>query len=173
MFRVFTIAGWLFFSFTLLQSCSGNDPKKKNTDPKKPGSDTADIRIANTGFDAVPRLRETDSIQVLYYDDPDGDSVRYSRFYKYTITTDSLVIQQLLSGFEKSFNESLMTRACRSEGKMYLFADEREVKTIYFSTRCDSCCYLYFIRDGRFLYVDMNDTVRSVISKLKKESRKP
>ncbi len=170
MNRVLLSAGLLLLFFQFLQSCADDTKKKEDTNPQQPA---AEIRIANTGFDAEPRLRDTDSIQVLYYDDPDGDSLRYSRFFRYAVTADTATISQLLSGFEKPFNESLVPRACRSEGKMFLFAKEKELKTVYFSTRCDSCCYLYFIKDGKFLYYDLNESARAAIRELKKQSRKP
>ena len=163
-------AGLLLLNFQFLQSCANDSKKKEDTNTQQPA---AEIRIANTGFDAEPRLRDTDSIQVLYYDDPDGDSLRYSRFFHYAVTGDTATIRQLLSGFEKPFRESLAPRACRSEGKMFLFANEREVKTVYFSTRCDSCCYLYFIKDGKFLYYDLTESARTTIGELKMQSRKP
>jgi hypothetical protein len=170
MYRVLVNAGFLLWSSFMLQSCADDNKKKEDSNPQQPATE---IRIANTGFDAEPHLRDTDSIQVLYYDDPDGDSLRYSRYFRYAVTADTAMISQLLSGFEKPYNESLAPRVCRSEGKMFLFANEKELKTVYFSTRCDSCCYLYFIKDGKFLYYDLNESTRAAIGELQKQSIKP
>lgn len=154
--------------------CSGGGgDRKESTEKDTLNKKEPVIRIANTGWDAEPRLGTTDSIQVLFYDDPDGDSLRYSRYFRYTTTGDSVLIRQLLSGFQNTYSDLAAPRDCRSEGKMYLFAGEQELKTVYFSTRCDTCCYLYFIRDGRFLYFSLEDEARKQLSALKKRSRRP
>ncbi len=102
-----------------------------------------------------------DSLQILYYDDPDGDSLRYSRFYSYVSTADTLVLNTLMSDLHRPFVETGERRQCRSEGKIYLYGDSEPLKTIYFSTRENGCRYLYLIRDGNFLYFDMGpETVR-------------
>ncbi len=159
--------------FVLLQSCEDAGKKKEVQGKEKADGTQTEIRIANRGIDAEPRLLNTDSVQVLYYDDPDGDSLRYSRYFRYAVTADTGTIKQLMSGFQTPFAGQLQPRDCKSEGKMFLFAGEQEIKTVYFSTRCDTCCYLYFIKDGRFLYFPLDDTTRNIILELKKKSRKP
>lgn len=173
MYRICHVAGLLSLLFVLLQSCADGSGKMETQGPENPEVNQTEVRIANRGIDAEPRLTGTDSIQVLYYDDPDGDSLRYSRFFRYAVTADTGTIQQLISGLYSTYTDQLQPRACRSEGKMFLFAGEQEVKTVYFSTRCDSCCYLYFIKDGRFLYFPLDDTTRTLIRELKAKSLKP
>jgi hypothetical protein len=173
MYRLRNVTGILSLLFVLLQSCGDAGKKKETKERENANGNSTEIRIANRGIDAEPRLLITDSVQVLYYDDPDGDSLRYSRYFRYAVTADTGTIKQLMSGFQKPFADQLQPRDCRSEGKMFLFAGEQEVKTVYFSTRCDTCCYLYFIKDGKFLYFHLDDTTRNIIRELKKESRKP
>ncbi len=173
MYSIRNIAGLLLFTCIFLTGCSDAGKKKTTKGQENAEGNRAEIPIANRGIDIEPRLLQTDSMQVLYYDEPDGDSLRYSRYFRYAVTADTGTIVQLLSGFQKPFADQLQPRDCRSEGKMFLFAGEQEVKTVYFSTRCDTCCYLYFIKDGRFLYFPMNDTTRTLIGVLKTKSLKP
>lgn len=173
MCRLGHITGLLSLLFVILQSCADTGKKNEATKQEISNGNNSEIRIANRGIDAEPRLLQTDSVQVLYYDEPDGDSLRYSRFYRYTITADSGTVKRLTAVFQESFADQLQPRACRSEGKMFLFAGEQEVKTVYFSTRCDTCCYFYFIKDGRFLYFSLDDSTRSLLRELKKKSIKP
>ena len=126
-----------------------------------------------TGLEAEPLISKTDSLQIIYYDDPDGDSLRYTRFYSYLSSTDSGFIQQVVQQLNQPFQQLNENKPCRSEGKIYLYQKAESAKTIYFSTRCDSCCYLYFIKDGAFLYFPMAPEVGEIIKKKKSEAQKP
>ena len=109
------------------------------------------------GIDLQINMRETDSVQAIFYDDPDGDPERYTRFFKYIATTDTGFIRPLLRSIAQPFRESQTVGDCRSEGKAYLFkkGNDNPLQTLYFSTRCDSCCYVYFIKNGKFYYMNM------------------
>ncbi|MCX8020582.1 MAG: hypothetical protein N2747_08840 [Chitinophagaceae bacterium] len=131
------------------------------------------IRLLNRAIDVEPSLEEADSIQVLFYTNPDGDPKRYSRFFTYTTVTDSETVEKFKYNLRTVYSEYDNPMNCRSEGKAYLFGRKDVIKTIYFSTRCDSCCYIYFIKDGRFFYVKISEELKSVLRKLKKSSREP
>lgn len=110
----------------------------------------------SSGLAVAPDLENVDSLQILYYDDPDGDSLRYARYYKHTVTSDSSLINALLRNLGTPFDKRNDIRDCRSEGKIFLFRNGDPLKTVYFSTRCNTCCYLYFIQDGEFLYFEIS-----------------
>lgn len=137
---------------SLLYGCSNpaNDTGKKKS---------ASSNIIISGLHAEPRLLNTDSIQVLFYNDPFGDSLRYTRFYKYVATADTSLIKNVLSNLDQVYVAVARIKECRSEGKMHCYAKGEVVKTIYFATRCDSCCYLYYIKNGEFLYFNLNGTL--------------
>jgi hypothetical protein len=62
---------------------------------------------------------------------------------------------------------------CRSEGKAYLLNKGEVLKTVFYSSRCDSCCYLYFIKNGKFLYMPLPASLKLKLNEIKKVSRKP
>ncbi len=126
-----------------------------------------------TGLQHQPRMQKADSAEVIFYDDPDGDPKRYTRFYKSFPTEDSSVIQALKASVDKHFVRIEYPRECRSEGKFYLFADGNPMQTVYFSNRGDSCSHLYFIADGWFFYMDMDSTTVNLINRLKQMATKP
>jgi hypothetical protein len=125
-----------------------------------------------TGIDVEPVIARTDSLQILYYDNPDGDSLKYTRFYTHTNNRDSGTINLLLAELNNPFELRNELKKCRSEGKLYLYGEKESLKTIYFSTRCDSCCYLYFIKDGAFLYFPLSKNFNNIINKNKVEAKK-
>jgi hypothetical protein len=120
-----------------------------------------------------PDLWKADSIQIIYYDDPDGDSLRYSRFFSYNAINDTGKINIILKEFDQSFAKQDHKRDCRSEGKLFLLNGEDVLKTVYFSTRSDSCSYLYFIKDGSFIYLPLSIQVKNFLNNNKKLAKKP
>ena len=119
----------------------------------------------------VPReesqLRSVDSLELLYYKDPDGDSLRYTRFYTYLATKDSSLINGLINNLEDSSEVRNEIKPCRSEGKIFAHNGDQPVKTFYFSTRCDTCCYVYYIKDGEFYYYPLSAELRQSLKNLK------
>ena len=155
----------VFFCVLLISSC--------NDDTKSTAKDLPAAYQLKKGLEIEPGLKKTDSLQILFFNDPDGDSLRYTRFYSHTTSKDSTTINTLLEDLNQPFEQLKKIKKCRSEGKLYLFAGQEPLKTIYFSTRCDSCCYLYFIKDGAFLYFPLSIDFASVIANEKAKAQKP
>jgi hypothetical protein len=124
-------------------------------------------------IDIEPKLRNIDSVQLLYFDDPNGDSLRYTRYYKYTNSSDSTVINPLKRGLHQSFTTEANTRECRSEGKIYAYGKGEVLKTLYFNTGEDSCGYIYLISNGAFMYMKMTPGVRSILRQQKAKAVVP
>lgn len=142
-----------------------------NRNPETPAGALSSVK---NGLDAESLMKKADSLQILYYDDPDGDPVRYTRYYKYTVTKDTAVNNDLLANFAQPVEQRNVIKNCRSEGKIYVFDSRQEpVKTIYFSTRCDSCCYLYYIKEGAFYYFPLTDKFKDRLQENKTRSRQP
>lgn len=115
-----------------------------------------------------------DSLQILYYDDPDGDSLRYTRYYSYTSTADTQVLNRLTADLHRPYYETVQRRPCRSEGKIYLFSAAEPSKTVYFSSRnASGCRYLYVIHHGNFLYFDMSAEIAAMLEGNKQHSIRP
>ena len=118
-------------------------------------------------------LKPFDSLQILYYDNPDGDSLRYTRYFKLVSTGNQSFIDALKKELEQPFQEEAEVRKCISEGKMYLYKNQEPFKTVYFSTRCDSCCYLYYIENGGFKYYNLSGSFSDSINKWKQYATTP
>ncbi len=163
--------------FAALCSCIGacNDAGTKHEGtPVKATKDTSIApREVKTALDAAPALRQADSLQIIYYDNPDGDSLRYARFFRYTVSKDTAVIDGLLANLHQPVEQRDGNKNCRSEGKIFVFAKQAVLKTIYFSTRCDTCCYLYFINDGKFNYCGLDSRLKTALKENRKISREP
>lgn len=163
--RIFLLGSLLF-----LFSC--NDLKNDtNTYEKTAPKDS--ILVTNKVTDIEPRLWEADSLQILYYDNPDGDSLRYARFFTYTETNDSLKVNSLLKELNQVFIQHGKPKNCRSEGKLFLLNKADVLKTIYFSTRGDTCSYLYFIKDGGFIYFPLSENAKKFLIENKSLAHKP
>lgn len=158
---------------SLLLSCNSKE-KKQQTGSELTKDTTVNITV-QTGLDAEPKLQKTDSLQILFYDNPDGDSLRYTRFFKYTITKDPTTINELLGNLSKPVEKLREVKQCRSEGKIYVFGKQTDepLKTIYFSTRCDTCCYLYYIKEGVFYYSPLSINFKDKLKENKALSRAP
>ena len=162
---------FLFVSTTLLLAC--NENSNNNTVGHEDTTAAATSPITRRVLDLEPALAQTDSLQVLFYDDPNGDSLRYSRFFTYTETTDTAQVKSLLQELNQVYVQETGARPCHSEGKLYLLKGEEMVKTIYFSARQDSCRYFYFIKDGAFIYLPLTDTAADWLAAHRKKATKP
>jgi hypothetical protein len=129
--------------------------------------------VPPTALSLAPLMQNTDSVQVIYYDNPDGDSLRYARYYKFTNATDSGFLSLVKTSLQQTVTSSYEVRNCRSIGKMYLFSKNEPVKTLYFSNREDGCRYLYFIQNGNFVYMELPANLENALIQKKKESKTP
>lgn len=155
----------------------------------------------NTGLD-IANLREADSVQVLFFTDPYGkDSLRYTRFFKHFNTSDTSIVKPLLNNLDRMFILRNEVMPCRSEGKLFFFKGEQELKTVYFNTQSlvnvptnfkpnsttpstsstnsksqssdRDCAYMYFIKDGAFYYFPIQAATTELLLKLKPKAVKP
>lgn len=155
----------------------------------------------NTGLD-IANLREADSVQVLFFTDPYGkDSLRYTRFFKHFNTSDTSVVKPLLNNLDRMFILRNEVMPCRSEGKLFFFMGDQELKTVYFNTQSlvnvptkskpnsttkstsstnsisqssdSDCAYMYFIKDGAFYYFPIQAATTELLLKLKPKAVKP
>ena len=155
---------FIVFCSWLLSNCSDTGNKKAASSER-----STQETIANKVNDIEPSLFRADSLQIIYYDDPDGDSLRYSRYFTYTETGDTGTIKTFLRTINQAYVQQAKTRGCRSEGKLYFLKGEDILKTVYFSTGNDSCSYFYFIKDGSFIYLPLAQAAKQLLIE-KKES---
>lgn len=145
-------------------------------DAKETGKEKTDssqsISLIQTGKEIEPKLFAADSIQMFFYDDPDGDSLRYARFYTYHNTSDTTIIKTITKILSQPVFQFTEAKKCRSEGKIYMLNNGEPVKTVYFSTRSEDCSYLYFIKDGLFYYFSATENLEEQLSQYKNKARK-
>jgi hypothetical protein len=126
-----------------------------------------------TGLEFQPRIQQADSVQVLFYDNPDGDPKRYTRFYTWYPSSEPSVVTFMKSSVAKHFERIEKVKDCRSEGKIHFFAGENPMQTLYFSNRGDTCNHLYFIADGWFFYMPMDSSTALKLKELKTLAYEP
>ncbi len=142
-------------------------PDKAKVDTKN--TDSLKIR---TALEIEPDLRNTDSLEILYYDNPDGDPERYTRFFKFTTNNDSSDIATLVKNIDQPITGTALGK-CRSQGKIFFRNQSDIINTLYFSTRGNSCSYLYYIKNGAYYYVRINKETEAVINKNRQFAKVP
>lgn len=182
--RIFVFATICFVAMAIITGCNGGGADKAA------GSDAStDSTLRNHQAPAtqtaieIAGLRGADSVQILFFTDPYGkDSLRYTRFFKHYNSGDTTILNPLLQNLDKLFVLRNEVMNCRSEGKMFFFKGEQELKTVYFNTggnakagasNNENCRFLYFIKDGGFYYVPVNAEIAAMLNKLKPMSKKP
>jgi hypothetical protein len=137
----------ILFAFLVITTYAcedANSSKKTTIEPNASSSQTF------TAFNLDERLKEVDSLVLVYYKDPYGkDSLRYTRYYtQISLIGDFSTLNSQLSSFylQQDF------RKCRTEGKIWCFSKGKVFQTLYFATNCDTCCFTYLIKDGNFYY---------------------
>jgi hypothetical protein len=156
-------------------STACREHNSKNTLQIEADKPAVSIPANHTGIGLEPQLKSAENLQIIYYDDPDGDSLRYTRYFRYTSVSDSAMVNRILKNLDMSFDErESVNRQCRSEGKIILYKGEEPIKTLYFSMRCNSaCCYLYFIKNGMFYYFPLQEATARLLEEGKKKSVAP
>jgi hypothetical protein len=162
----------LFGFFLLLFACknSSTNPPIKHLDANEAYYDSIK---KFTGLEFDERLKESDSLVFFFYDNPDGDVKRYTRFYTQYSTIDSVSISVISQSANKKFIRLERIKDCRSQGKIFLFEKSRPKQVLYFSNRGDSCNHIYFIKDGWFYYMDMDSSTVSLLNEFKADAVKP
>jgi hypothetical protein len=145
-----------------------------NTEPKKTeaAKNQVDSTKFRTALDIEPDLRNTDSLEIVYYDNPDGDPERYTRFFKFTASSDSSDIATLVKNIDQPIVSTELGK-CRSQGKIFFRNQSDIINTLYFSTRGDSCSYLYYIKTGAYYYVKINKEAENVINRNRPFAKAP
>jgi hypothetical protein len=160
----------LFPVLLLLTACQNNENRQEPADANVVYFESIKHM---TGLEFQPRIQQADSVEVLFYTNPDGDPKRYTRFYTWLASADSSMIIALKQSVDKHFERVEKVKDCRSEGKIYFFADGNPMQTVYFSNRGDSCNHLYFIADGWFFYMPMDSATVGKLKEWKAKSVTP
>lgn len=188
--RIFVFATICFVAMVIITGCnSGGADKAAGSDASTDSTLRNNQAPATQTAIEIAGLRGADSVQILFFTDPYGkDSLRYTRFFKHYNSGDTTIVNPLLQNLDKLFVLRNEVMNCRSEGKMFFFKGEQELKTVYFNTgenaaarvnkesatiKNENCSFLYFIKDGGFYYVPVNAEIAAMLNKLKPMSKKP
>lgn len=192
--RIFSFATVCFLTVGIITGCNGGGSENASgsatvTDSNGISREAAkslqhnSTRVKTQTAVDLAGLRGADSVQILYFTDPYGkDSLRYTRFFKHYNTGDTTNLNPLLKNLDKLFVLRNEVMNCRSEGKMFFFKGEQELKTVYFNTggnakasasNNENCAFLYFIKDGGFYYVPVDAEIATLINKLKPIAKNP
>ncbi len=153
----------LFAIVALVNACKNNEAEKKTIEQQ-----------AVTAIDIDDRLKQADSLVVVFYNDPYGeDSLRYTRYYKQLSLIETGAMEILQKQLSAQFNMQEKRNACRGEGKIWCFTKGKIFQTLYFSTRCEDCCYLYLIKDVNFYYTRINTSFIEWLESIKSSATTP
>lgn len=107
-------------------------------------------------------LDGTDSIEVLFYPDPNKQ-----KEYKRLMVADTALINALRTNIVQ---DTVAHAECPHEVKMYWFRNGDVYKTVYAAT-ADSCRYFAYAVNSRPQYVPMQDSVFALIRSLRPKAR--
>ena len=117
------------FSFIVLitaitaVSCNNNKVEVKEKQPA----------LVESTLDIDERLKEADSLVVVFYKDPYGtDSVRYTRFYTQISVVDASSLELLRQQLAEKVIKEEQYRKCRGEGKIWCFSNGKDLSNIIF-----------------------------------------
>lgn len=134
----------------------------------------ADNSSLQNGNQAKPALTTPpDSVEILYFKDPYGDPKRYTRYFTFNTVKEKQFTAQVSGFLDSNYIKQDTVKNCRSEGKMILHYPREVYKILYFATKCDTCCYVYRIDNGVFLYYNLPDSLRGYLLKNKAYARDP
>jgi len=158
------------FLAVVVISVASCDSRPNTSVPKQPAE-----KPVVKGIDLDERINSTDSVVVVFYDDPyTADSSKYTRFYKqYGTTSGTEIIRPLLNNLELPFTKLEKVKACRSEGKLWLYAKGKIFQTIYFTFTKSSCAFIYLIKDGFFFYMDIQQSFSDQLRAIQKLVKAP
>jgi len=148
-------------------SCSPAAEKSTRTVKQEPA-------LPHTGVDVDARFEQADSTVFVFYDDPfTQDSLRYTRYYKQYESTASSYIKPMQAALQLPFTRLEKVKPCRSEGKLWVFAKGKVFQTVYFAFTKSGCAFIYFIKDGFFYYMDIQQPFINTLLSAKTLAKAP
>lgn len=186
----------LIFSFCCfmlgccLLSCASDSNRKSggvNSDDYSSAS-SADDSIKQKLLDSVDRIPAPgsaasflpnqgaiDSLEILYYDNPQDDSLRYTRFFTFLATSNQELRTQIDSMFWGSYQQMAQVPSDRSDGKIYCYYQGEVVKTIYFKAMdvSNNIRFAYFIHNGNYFMLPNQDQFYTLLKNLRSKAIRP
>lgn len=116
-----------------------------------------------TGIEKLPEISLTDSVEILYFNEPDND-----RYFTYLPTTDKKFISSLVDDLSENSIEEF---ECFKKGKIYMFSKGKIFNTVYFSH--EQCDVLRFIHNGKVYYFKPSEETKKLLKGMKQKAKAP
>lgn len=116
-----------------------------------------------TGIEKLPEIIQTDSVEILYFNEPDND-----RYFTYLPTTDKKFINSLVEDLSE---HSIEEFECFKKGKIYMFSKGKIFNTVYFSH--EQCDVLRFIHNGKVYYFKPSEETKNLLKEMKSKAKAP
>ena len=140
---------------SLLFVCCNNAVEESGAAAQKDKVITAPLK-------PVLSLALSDSIEVLFYSDPQNQ-----KEYRRLVIADTAVIGALRGDIEK---DTMAFKECPHHVKMYFFKKSEVFKTVYAAT-ADSCRYFAYAVNSRQYFTGMNNRSYKLIDSLRREAK--
>lgn len=136
----FLVLIWAFLG------CQEQEKRDSKLKPEDSSSTSSDVLFS-----------ATDSIEYIYYPDP-----QKQRVYKNIIIRDTVLINALTGNLQRP---AVSAKECTHNSKFYLFRKGDVYKTVYVS---DSCQYLAYSVNGKQVFISTRTEFREMLDQLKK-----
>lgn len=121
-----------------------------------------------TGIRLLPEIKQTDSIELLYFNEPGNQ-----RFFSYLPLKDKNFIQNLVDDLSGKVQAEGDENTCVKEGKIYMHKDGKIFNTVFFSYADSSCLFLRFIKNGKQYYFPVGESLREKLAQYKPRAKEP
>lgn len=159
----------LVFVFVMLTSCLNRETKSTTVLLDTPSQET----VSPTAPGIIPDPGKVKELEIIFYNKPFTDSIRYTRFYRFTTTSDSSVVGSLDRALHTHYEKLGQTKKCTSEGKIIMNLGAEEFRVAYFSRMNTDCFYVYLIKNGEFYYFTMTTELTKHLDRLERSAVAP
>ena len=118
-----------------------------------------------TGKELMPDMKQTDSVEILFFKNPENQ-----RFYTYLPVKDKEFIYDLVTDVS---GEVQPENPCIKEGKIYCFKNGQIFNTIFFAYADPECSFLRFIKNGKLYYFSMSESIKKNLIEYKQLAWEP
>lgn len=118
-----------------------------------------------TGEQLMPDMKLTDSVELIYFKQPENQ-----RWYTYLPLTDKSFIDALVNDVSGPVQAETQ---CPKDGKIYCFKNGQVFNTIFFGYPDDKCNFLRYIKNGVVYHFPLSATVKKKLNEYKQLAKEP
>ena len=121
-----------------------------------------------TGVALLPDIKNTDSVELLYFNEPGNQ-----RFFTYLPLKDKAFIRNLIDDLTGKVQPERDENTCVKEGKIYMHKNGKIFNTVFFSYADSSCLFLRFIKNGKLYYFSVSESLREKLAEYRPMAKEP